>query len=401
MAGGTQTTTSNTTAQPYPKAKPLLNSIIRDAKRQYKRGPADVYTGSTVTPMSQYTTDAYGEMNSIANANSGGRGMSGHLQTIMNNGGFNPDQMESMESMRNLTNNRFLNSLIDGNGLTDPQNRSLNRLEGTVNANNAEFQRLFDQGGLTEDQHSVASKYRTDMNSPFDLNANPAFQQVQDNMLRAAGQGVNAQAAAAGRYGGGANQAILGREQGKIGAQMALDEYRNWQNRGDMAAGNLANLSQGGIQNQQNLNAAQQSGLQNVANLSQMGVQNNQNAINTKAGLESTLFNMNQAGIGNMGAAYDTAMKPSQTKLGIGAGYEDLATRINQDKMRIFDAQQNAPLQHLQNYLGIAGLNGQFGTTNTVAQAPGPSPLLQGLGIAGTAGNFLWGSGTGGLLGQF
>lgn len=284
---------SSTTQQQYPPfVKGFGKDLFKDANKAFNQGPY-YYKGSTVTPMSNQTTNALTGMSGLANANMGSNGMGGNLQQIMSNGGFNQGQLDSMASTKAMTQNPFMNSLINGNG-------------------------------LTQDQNSVADFYRTGMNEQFGTDAN--YNRVKQDALDASAQGVNAQAARMGRIGGGANQNILARAQGSLSAGMDTAELDKYRARTNAAAGNLAGLSQ-------------------------TGVGNNSNAIAQKSGLENSLFNMNQAGLGNMANAYQAAMQPYQTQAQVGQQYEDLYTRQMQDKLRKFDAKN--PFNHLQQYSSL------------------------------------------------
>lgn len=385
---GGSTTTSK---QQYPSfVEGFGKDFFKDASKAFNKGPS-YYKGSTVTPFSNQTMAAFGldekgkptgsGMLGLAEANSGTNGMGGSLQQIMSNGGFNQGQLDTMGQIRGLANNSGLAELINGNGLTGAQNKSYDSLQDTVYGNNNAFQQTFNQGGLTADQQSVADKYRAGMNEQFGTDA--AYNTVKQNALDSAAQGVTAQAAKAGRFGGGANQNILARAQGDLSANMDTAEMDKYRARTQAAAGNLAGLSQTGLGNQMGINSAQQSGLQNVTNMGAMGVDQRNNAISMKSGLENSLFNMNQAGLGNMGTAYQTAMQPYQTQRAIGQQQEDLYTRQMQDKLRIKDAQN--PFNHLQQYASL--LSGA--PTNSV-QTTTPSTLQMllggGLGAAGLLG---------------
>lgn len=391
---GGMTSSSSTTQQQYPKfVEGFGKDFFKDARKAFNQGPT-YYKGSTVTPFSQQTTSAFGGMSDLAAANSNGQGMSGNLQQIMSNGGFNQGQLDSMSGMRGLANNAGLNELINGNGLTGAQNQAYDSLQGTVYGNNAKFQDLFNQGGLTADQQSVADFYRNGMNEQFGTDAN--YNRVKQNALDAGAQGVNSLAAKMGRFGGGANQNILARNQMDTAAGMDVNELDKFRARTNAAAGNLAGLSQTGVGNQQNINSAQQAGLQNIANMGAMGVDQRANAINQKSGLESSLFNMGQAGLSNMGQAYETAMQPYQTQRAIGQQYEDLYTRQMQDKLRRFDAKN--PFNHLQQYGSLLS-----GAPMNQVETQNPSTLqtllgggISGLGLLGGLGMFGGGNPSGG-----
>lgn len=377
-------TSGTTTSKPLMPGylKNFTKDILKDAGKAYSDGPY-YYKGSTVTPFSNQTKDAFAGMTDLASANSGGKGMGASLQEIMSNGGFNAGQLETMGQLRGLANNAGLAELINGNGLTGAQNKAYDSLQDRVYNNNNAFQQTFDQGGLTADQQSVADKYRTGMNEQFGTDAN--YNLLKQNALDTGAQAVTAQAAKAGRFGGGANQNILSRNQIETAAGMDMNELDKYRARTQTAAGNLAGLSQTGLGNQMGISSAQQQGLGNIANMGAMGVDQRTGAINMKSGLESSLFNMNQAGLGNMGTAYQTAMQPYQTQRAVGAEYEDLYTRQMQDKLRKFDAQN--PFNQFQKFLSL-GTGQPTGTVQT--SSPSWAQMItSGL----LAGSTLWPSG--------
>lgn len=330
------TSSSSTTQQQYPKfVEDFGKDFFKDANKAFNKGP-HYFKGDTTTPMANQTMAGLGYeygpdgkmratgggMMGLANANSGSNGMGGNLQQIMSNGGFNPGQLDSMSSIKELTQNPFMNSLINGNG-------------------------------LTQDQNAVSDFYRTGMNEQFGTDAN--YNRVKQDALDSSAQGVNALAAKMGRFGGGANQNILSRNQGSLAASMDTAELDKYRARTNAAAGNLASLSGTGV--------------------SQHG-----SAVDRKSGLESTLFNMNQTGLDNMGKAYQTAQMPYQTQREVGQQFEDLYTRQMQDKLRKFDAKN--PFNHLQQYSSLLS-----GAPMNTVQTQNPSwtnTILGGL-MAGSA----------------
>jgi len=379
MGGSTSTTTPKLPSY----VKGFSKDLFKDATKAFNQGPS-YYKGSTVTPFSTETTAAQGGMTDLAGANTGANGMGGALQQMMSNGGFNQGQLDSMAGLNALKGNAGLNELINGNGLTGAQNKAYDSLQSTVYGNNAQMQNIFNQGGLTGDQNLVADRYRTGMNEQFGTDA--AYNTVKQNALDSTAQGVTAQAAKAGRYGGGANQNILARAQGDLAANMDTAEMDKYRARTNAAAGNLAGLSQQGTSNQLGINSAQQSGLQNVTNMGQMGVDNRSNAVNQMAGIDSSLFNMNQAGLGNMGTAYQTAMQPYQTQAAVGQQKEDLYTRQMQDKLRIKDAKN--PFNHLQQYASLLS-GAPTGQSTTTTPSTLQMLLGGGLGAAGLLGGMM------------
>lgn len=199
MPSGTTTTTQNTTAQPYKKAKPLVNTALNDAMRAYSQGiGGQTYTGSTVVPMANQTTQAYGDVSRNATANMGGQGMSGQLQGIIDNGGFNSEQRTALDNFQNTA------------------------------------------------------------NSSYDMNANPGFQNVLQKAQNDARNQVGMSASAMGRYGSGIAQGNVAREVGNLTDRMVSDDFNRWLGRKDSANQNLFNAAQAGLGNMSSAYGAMQ-----------------------------------------------------------------------------------------------------------------------------------------------
>jgi hypothetical protein len=81
---------------------------------------------------------------------------------------------------------------------------------------------------------------------------------------------------------------------------------------------------------------------------------------------------------------------PAQSLMQVGAMNEDLATRQVNDKLRIFNEQQNKPWENLARMNAIASGAGQLGSTQTTSQ-PGANPFLQTLGYGLTGAGLLGG----------
>jgi hypothetical protein len=381
MGGMTSSQTTSTPTMPgYVKG--LYKDIYKDVNQFYNKGKMPVFSEPTTAALTDQQNTALTGMMGTANANSGENGMAPHLQSIMSSGGFNQGQLDSINSIKGLSNNTNLNNLInDPNGMTQAQNQAYSGLQNTVYGNNANLQGTFNQGGLTGDQQDVMNFYRNGMNEQFGLD--PAYQRVKQQALNTQGDALSARAAAAGRYGGGMDQAILAREQGNLSDRMDTTELDKWRARTNTAAGNRAGLAQQGLGNQLGINSAQQTGLQGIGTMGNMGVTQQNTAIGTKSGLESQLFNMNQAGLDNMGKAYDTALKPSQTQMGVGNIYQQQAQNVINDKMRMFDAQN--PMNAYQQFLGLAS-GMPTGTTQTTTPSTLQMLLGGGLGTMGLLG---------------
>jgi hypothetical protein len=274
MPGGSSKQTTTQNSAPWKDAQPALKQGINAAQSYFDRGiGSEVYGGSTVVPWDAKTTQGMNAITNSANANIGGNGLSGQYQNVINNGGYNAGQLQALNNTR-----------------------------------------------------AVA-------NGSFNINEDPAFQQVIDQATNA----VNSNASAAGRYGSGTNQQLLGSTIGDLGAR----QYQAWQQRKDAA--------------------------------------------------NSNLFNMGSTGFGQLGSAYTGMQAPAQSLMQVGAMNEDLATRQVNDKLRIFNEQQNKPWENLARMNAIASGAGQLGSTQTTSQ-PGANPFLQTLG---------YGASGAGLLGSF
>lgn len=265
MNGGSKQTTSTNTA-PWPGAQPALTAALGGAQNLYDRGVGAMpYTESTVVPWDAKTVQGQNIITNAANANSNGAGTSGMYQGIINSGGYNPAQLAALKNTQDVA------------------------------------------------------------NSSFNINEDPGFAQV----VRQATDSVNGNSSAAGRYGSGTNQQLLGNTIGDLGAR----QYQAWQSRKDAA--------------------------------------------------NSNLFNMGQTGVGNLGTAYTGLQAPAQDLMKVGGMNEDLATRNINDRLRIYNEWNNKPWENLARLNGIASGAGQLGSTSTTSQ-PGQNPFLTALGYGST-----------------
>ncbi|ASS55913.1 hypothetical protein [Rhizobium leguminosarum] len=273
MTGSSKQTTSSSSA-PWAAAQPALKQGIGEAQKLYNNGTgAQVYGGSTVIPWNGDTQNGMDVTSRSAYANVDGRGLSGQYQGVINNGGYNAGQLEALNNTRKVA------------------------------------------------------------NGSFNINEDPGFQQVVDQATNS----VNGNASAAGRYGSGTNQQLLGSTIGDLGAR----QFQNWQTRKDAATSNL--------------------------------------------------FNMGGQGFNQLGQAYSGMQAPAQDLMKVGSMNEDLATRQMNDRLRVFNEQQNRPWENLSRLQAIASGAGQLGSTTTQSQ-PGQNPWLTAAGYGATGA---------GLLGSF
>ncbi|MBS0257259.1 MAG: hypothetical protein JSR13_06030 [Proteobacteria bacterium] len=225
MSGGSKQTTTQTSS-PWSGAQPALTQAIGGAQNLYNAGVgSQVYTGSTVVPWSNQTTQAMGNITNNANANSGGRGLSGHYQNVINNGGLN-----------------YLQSNAFGG-----------------------FQQVADAGGYNSDMSTAANNMRNLASSQYSIS--PELQRVLDTQASKVGDQVNLNASAAGRYGSGANQSLLAKNVGDLANSTIYNDYTNFLGRRDAANSNLANLGNVALNNRTGA-------LGNIASLGQQGFNN-------------------------------------------------------------------------------------------------------------------------------
>ena len=180
MGSGNQ----STQAKPFGPAKPLLNSAMKDARGLYNQG-----VGKKVTPFDAATKQGMNAALSNANANLNGQGLSGQLQSIVDQGGYNNDQMTAVKN------------------------------------------------------------WQSQANAAFDPNSDPAFQSILSKMQNDARNQVGMSASAAGRYGSGIAQGAVARNVGDVTNNMLSAEYNRWRNSRDAANNSLFNAGQGAMGN--------------------------------------------------------------------------------------------------------------------------------------------------------
>jgi hypothetical protein len=261
MSGGNSTTTTSSN-QPYKAAEPLLKQGMGDALNLYKNGGlVKPNTMSTVVPYAQQTTQAMGDLQNLAGANSGSNGLSGQYQNIINNGGYNQQQMDA-----------------------------LNGIQQTAN-------------------------------STYDMNANPGFANVLKQAQDAASGAANDLAGSMGRYGSGTHQGVLEKSVGDVTGNLVANDYNNWLQRHDNAQQQLFNAGQ---QGQANLGQAYQGAMAPSNTLMQVGQMNedlygrtlndqlriaNERQNAPLANIQALLAAAN--GAGNYGSQTQTAQGPS------------------------------------------------------------------------------------------
>lgn len=245
-----------------------------------------------------------------------------------------------------------------------------------------EYENSINRGGFNDTQHGAVSQINqvgaaaggpsySERNLAGIANGNmlnrtdPNFERALSSASESAANQINMGASGAGRYGSAMHQGNIAREIGNYEAGQRVNQYNNER------------------ANQMNANSMVDS--QRMAGLGlQMSAAQN-------------AFNAGQQGFQNIGAAYEGMKAPGQDLLNVGSMYEDLASRMKNDELRLYDQQQNAPWQQLARLNAVASGAGTLGGTSTgMSQQPGPSPFATGLGYASSGLGIL-----GGLKGMF
>ncbi len=191
MGGSTKPTTASS-SEPWAASQPILKQGLNDAQGLYNSGKAfQPYMGSTVVP---YAT-------------------------------------QTQQGMDNLTYGAY----------TDQP--AFDQNFKNVNAN-AQL------GGFNNIQQGVVDRLTGQATGAFNPNENPGFQNVMKQALDSAGNAVNMNAAAAGRFGSGTHQGVAGKTAGDIAGTLTSNEYNDYKNRRDAANTSLFNAGQ---QKQQNI----------------------------------------------------------------------------------------------------------------------------------------------------
>jgi hypothetical protein len=270
MSGSNQTTTT-TGNTPYKAAQPLLDKGMGDALNLYKNGGlVKPNTMSTVVPFSQQTTQGMSNLQNLAGANSGANGLSGQYQNIIDNGGYNSQQMDALHGIQQTA------------------------------------------------------------NSTYDQNANPGFGNVLKQAQDAASGAANDLAGSMGRYASGTHQGVLEKSVGDVTGNLVNNDFQNWLGRKDNAQQQLFNAGQ---QGQSNLTSAYQ-GAQAPANTQmQLGQMNedlygrtlndqlriaNERQNAPLANIQALLAAAN--GAGNYGTQTQTAQGPSNLLSNVAGG---------------------------------------------------------------------------------
>ena len=277
---GSSTTTQSAGAQPWAPTIPGLQMGINSANQAFQSGVgSQPYTASMVTPFSAPTTQAFGDIQNLANQ-------------------FQP-------SFNQMAGN--VGALAGEGGLNALQDQSVAALQGIVN----------DPTGLNAMQQQ-AYGYLNPIAAGQNLQGNPYLDEVINRSAADITGAQNMAASQAGRYGSGGYQGVTQKAIADMAAPLRYQDYNTQQQRMDQAIRDTFGMGSTGFQ--------QRGGA--ISDLAQMG----QQQWNNITGLPTA-----------MGNAFQQSLAPSNARLGVGQAYEDLYTRQLNDQERIFREQQAQP----------------------------------------------------------
>ena len=351
FSSGNKTTTTSSGSQPWGPTIPGLQMGVNASTNAFQSGVgSQPYTGSMVVPFSQYTTDAFTNMNNLSN----------QFQPGLTQAGMN------------------VNALANEGGLNRLQDLSASQLAPIAAQTPAEGQ------AALNDIQRQAYGYLNPIAAGQSMQGNPYLDEV---IRRSSADITGAQqmaSSAAGRYGSGGYQAATQKAIGDMAAPLRFADYNTQQGRMDAAIRDVFGMGT-------------QANTQTEADWARKMA-----AITGQANLGQQQWENITALPGQMAAGYQAALAPSQTQRGIGSEYEDLYRRRLNDEERIFREGQAAPWQNINNLnaaLGGGQALANYGTQYGSATQPTPSMASQVAGGALAGGSMFSGNPYGYLAG--
>ena len=331
---GSSTTSTTSGSQPWGPTIPGLKMGVNAANQAFQSGVgSQPYTGSMVVPFSSYTTNAFTNMNNLANK----------FQPGLTQAGMN------------------VNALANEGGLNRLQDLSASQLAPIAAQNVAEGT------GQFNDVQRQAYGYLNPIAAGQSMQGNPYLDEVIRRSSADITGAQNMAASAAGRYGSGGFQAATQEAISDMAAPLRFADYNTQQGRMDAAIRDVFGMGT-------------QANTQTEADWARKMA-----AIGGQADLGQQQWQNITALPGQMAAGYQAALAPSQTQQMIGGQYEDLMRRNLNDQERIFREGQAAPWQNINNLnaaLGGGQALANYGTRYGSATQPTPSMASQ---IAGGA----------------
>lgn len=350
---GSRSTTQTSTAEPWKPAQPYLQHAMADTQNVYQSGQGfDYFPGSTVVPYANQSLQAFQGIENLANqGNPLASAAQSNALNVIQGGGMTPEARQALEGT-------YQTAL--GNNQIGTEGDYRNQLQGADDM----------LGGYAR------GDYITGGSPQFNAALNYQSGQLTDDINRGFSN--------AGRYGSGAHVNQVGDAVGRFRNEALAGEIQREQALQQTAANSLMGNQQAGLGAITGVQGA------NIAN--QVGAGSTfADQLRAGQGLAGTFSGM-------AGDLYNQQFAPYQQLAGVGAQYEDLATRSMQDSINRWDSAQQAPWQRLANYNALLTGAGQLGSTGSTT-VPGPSRLQTGLGGAFTGAQLGSSLGLPGLLG--
>lgn len=348
MGAGDRTTTTTASTGPWKGSEPYIKDALKETQKLYNSGQGfDPYPSSTVIPFSNQTQQAMAGVEGLANQGNplAAVGYGNALGTILN-GGMTPEGRSALQS--NYDTARGKNQISD----------------------NGKFDDLYAKAG------EYLSPYAS---GEYMDGGSPAWKKMVDFQSGQMADDINRGFSNSGRYGSGAQVNMLGENIGRFRNDALASEIQREQALQMQAANELYNQRMGATAGGIGLQG------QNLANMTGAGMNFN-NAANAGLG-------MAQNATAQAPGLYQDMFSPYGQLAGVGAQYEDLATRTMQDNVNRFNAEQQSPWQALMAANALYQGAGQLGGTASQT-VPAPNLFSQligaGAGAAGIAGNLGW-----------
>ncbi len=389
MSGGSQerqTTTQTQTSSIPDYLEPYAQQSLDEAQRLYEQGGPQAYPGSTVIPFSQQTQSA---MNNAMR-------MSNYAQ----NYSYRPYEAAGQQigNMMPLARGDFSGDAISQNALTQLNAASpLARGDygkDQIAANHIYQSRRLDplaSGNFGRDPIAAnAMNQARSMTALAQGDFENAPQAFKDNLALSqedAAHQINDAMSSAGRYGSAVHQGEVGR---RI-TQATNDAKLNYQRFADQSRANALGMAGN---RQAWADNARNTALNMAANRQAWADQSRRASLGDIAGRQMFANDQLQRYSSMLPINYQTMMQPTQTQMGIGGMYEDLAQRMLQDRIRVYNDQQNREYDNLARYnahLAGAGLLGRDSTQSSTVATP--------RNYGSVFGNALTGAVTGGPIG--
>lgn len=102
--GSSNAKTTSSSSEPWGPTQDYLKQNIKDASNV---NSTNIYDGPRVAGQSSQTSGGLAALTGVANQNMGSNGLSGQLQGVINNGGYNSAQMDALNNTRGVANAKF------------------------------------------------------------------------------------------------------------------------------------------------------------------------------------------------------------------------------------------------------------------------------------------------------